>query len=125
MMTNSLRNKKFMEPMRQLSLEIGGPNIYFLLGWGQRKHTVVFVPNVFPNMFLLAPHFYPICFAQSSPLSHLYSWAKGKAPYPPIEPFIVGSLKSFGFLFLFCVGPIKMALFSPKKRKNLRSTPYI
>jgi hypothetical protein len=26
-----------------------------------------FLLNVFPNMFPLAPQFYPICFAQSSP----------------------------------------------------------
>ncbi len=29
------------------------------------------VPNVFPKMFPIAPHFYPICFAQSSPFFHL------------------------------------------------------
>jgi hypothetical protein len=125
MMTNSLRNKKIHGTNETTQPRDRRAQFYFLLGWWQGTHTVVFVPNVFPNMFLLAPHFFPICFAQRSPLSHLYSWAKGKAPYPPIEPFIVGSLKSFSFLFLFFVGPIKMALFSPKKRKNLRSTPYI
>jgi hypothetical protein len=34
-------------------------------------------PMCSPMVFSIAPHFPPICFAQSPPLSHLYTWAKG------------------------------------------------
>jgi hypothetical protein len=37
--------------------------------------------NVFPDMFSIARHFYPICFGKCCPLFHLYSWAKGEGFY--------------------------------------------
>jgi len=53
-------------------------------------------------------------FAQSSPLCHLYRFAKGEALHPHIEIAILGSLPSF---VLFDDLPIKMAHFKKKKRK--------
>jgi hypothetical protein len=121
MMTNGLRNLKNQGTNETTQHTDRRAQFYFLLGWGREKHTVVFVPNVFPNMFLLAPHFYPICFAQSSPLSHLYSWAKGKAPY---RILLWEASKVSVFNFYFVLGQSKWLSLNPKK-KNLRSTPYI
>jgi len=53
-----------------------------------------------PRMFPIAPHFNPICFAQSPPLVTYIGGAKGEAPHLSIESSILGRLHSFNFSFL-------------------------
>jgi hypothetical protein len=69
------------------------------------------VPNSFPmrspRLFPIAPHFNPICFAQSPSLLTYIGGPKGEAPHPSIESSILESLHSFNFLF--CDGPIKLS----------------
>jgi hypothetical protein len=91
MVTNSFGKRNFMQPMgRRAQACTQGALHFFLLslgvwGWGGffpilpwfsmcSHHVpnefssgfqyVPQVPNVFPNMFSIAPHFYPICFAK-------------------------------------------------------------
>jgi hypothetical protein len=58
----------------------------------------------------IAPHFYPLGFAQSSPLLVcVCRWAKGETLHLHVRPFILGSFKSFNFFFfLLDNDPIKM-----------------
>ncbi len=46
------------------------PNMFPLRshGFSSGSHFVHQVPNVFPNMFSIAPHFYPLCFGNRCPL---------------------------------------------------------
>jgi hypothetical protein len=39
------------------------------------------IPNVFPNILSIAPHFYPMCYGNPKPTFHLYRWAKGEELY--------------------------------------------
>jgi hypothetical protein len=49
--------------------------VTFKLAMG--AHQVPQVPNVFPNMFSIAPHFYPPL-ANVVLFSPIYKWAKGE-----------------------------------------------
>ncbi len=51
------------------------------------------VPNMFPrfpSVFPIAPHFNPICFAQSPPLLTYIAGPKGMALHPSVESFYFG-----------------------------------
>jgi hypothetical protein len=83
--TNSFGNRNFMQPMGRLSMHSKCLDFF----------SFSFVPKMFPSssqwvpkmfvrfpmcslrVFPIAPHFNPICFAQSPPLL-TYRWAKGK-----------------------------------------------
>jgi hypothetical protein len=73
------------------------------------------VPNVFLNMFSIAPHFCPICFGKLLSSFDLYMWAKGKELYTSKWNllFRVASI----VLFALSDGPIKLAC-CKKKEKN-------
>ncbi len=53
-----------------------------------------------PNVFLIAPHFNPICFAQSPPLLTYIGGPKGEALHLSIESSILGGVHSFNFLLM-------------------------
>jgi hypothetical protein len=40
----------------------GGDGFFFFLLFPRNSHQVPHIPNVFSNMFLIAPHFYPKAF---------------------------------------------------------------
>jgi len=66
-----IRNKNRVEPMRWFIIHLGAPSFfYFWGGWGLGVllDIVAFssVPNVFLEMFPIAPHYYPISFAKCS-----------------------------------------------------------
>jgi hypothetical protein len=88
---NNFGNKSFMQWKRKLSLHSQG--VWFILGGGEEGGRRTFfppVPNVFswcvqivpqvlklfPMTFPIAPHVYPICFAQSSTLMNI-NWKDG------------------------------------------------
>jgi hypothetical protein len=91
---NNFGNKSFMQLKRKLSLHSQG--VWFILGggggrgrgvwgWGGEDFSFPLVPSVFssgaqkvpqvrklfPMTFPIAPHVYPICFAQSSTLMNI------------------------------------------------------
>jgi len=50
------------------SFGAGGRFFFFIFPWfPSGSHCVPQVPNEFPNMFSIAPHFYPICFGKCYP----------------------------------------------------------
>jgi hypothetical protein len=86
MVTNNFGNESLMQPMRRLSIHLGG--VRFLSSWGGDEQFVHYshhvpmellstpqklpqLPKVFLITFPIAPHFYPIWFAQSSILMYL------------------------------------------------------
>jgi hypothetical protein len=90
MLTNNFQNIIFMQPMRRLKHRERRAQYFFLFGFwgggGGRGREGIFdfffcsqsVPKEFPKFpmcspqkFPIAQHINPICFAQSSPLSHL------------------------------------------------------
>lgn len=81
-------------------------DFFFFLLFPRNSHQVPHIPNVFSNMFLRAPHFYPEAFS-------LLLW----------------TIQSFGFIFLVFVfvRPIKMARCKGKKKKveGRRHTPNL
>jgi hypothetical protein len=86
------------------------------------------VLNVFPSdsqssqgilqMFSVAPHIYPIRFAQSSAIFTDISWSKGDGLQLSIENS--NTFRSHQRFFFFD-GPIKMADYPPKKKKERKS----
>ncbi len=102
--------------------------IIFLLsfGWGEEGEDFFhfpFVPNMFPRfpmcspkVFPIAPHFNPICFAQSPPLLTFVAGPKGEALHLSIESSILGSLHSLNF---FSVMGESNWLIATKKKLNL------
>ncbi len=83
MVMNSFGNRNFMHPMGRLSMHskcIDFFSFKFFFGGGGGGERLFFlfsfVPNMFPSssqmgfprVFPIAPHFNPICFAQSPPL---------------------------------------------------------
>jgi hypothetical protein len=89
--------------------------IFFLTFWwveggGGSSHQV---PNMFhsfsmrsPRVFPIAPHFKPICFAQSPPLLTYVVGSNGQALYLSLDSLILG---------FFCNGPTKLAHCKEKK----------
>jgi len=81
------------------------------------------VPNMFPKFPMcsprvipIAPHFNPICFAQSPPLLTFIAGPKGEALQLSIESCILGEPSEFQlFFFFFCNGPIKITHCKKKK----------
>ncbi len=67
----------------------------------QVTHDVPQVPNVFPQGVSNSKSLYPMSFAQSSPLCHLYKLVKVEALHPHIEIAILGSLPSFFFGMMY------------------------
>ncbi len=47
-------------------------------GFPSGFQNVPHVPNVFHNMFSIAPHFYPICFGKCCPRLTYIAWPKGR-----------------------------------------------
>jgi hypothetical protein len=60
------------------------PNVFLIFplqvpnGFSSDSQYVPQVPNLFLNMFSIAPHFYPICFGKCCPTFAYNTWAKGK-----------------------------------------------
>ncbi len=91
MVTNSYANKSSMQPMKGSAWTHEGSS-YFLCGkWGKNflllsLVPIMFpmcsckvlprVPNLFPQTFPIAPHFFPIWFAQSWSLRYI-NWKGG------------------------------------------------
>jgi hypothetical protein len=62
------------------------------------SHYVPQVPNVFRNMFSIAPHFYPICFGNVVLLSPIFLGQRGGTLYFIIETYsLVAFIVSFSF----------------------------
>jgi hypothetical protein len=111
MVTNSFGNRNFMQPMGRLSMHSkcldfiflsfkGGGRIFFnfpLFPTCSLQVPIRF-PMCSPRVFPIAPHFNPICFAQSSPLLTYIGGPKGEALHLYIESSILGGLHSFNFL---------------------------
>jgi hypothetical protein len=74
-----------------------------------------YVPKV-PNVFLIAPHFNPICFTQSLPLLTYIGGPKGETLHPSIVSCILGSLYSFNCFFV--MGPWNWFIATKKKEKS-------
>ncbi len=60
------------------------------------------IPNVFPNMFSIAPHFYPICFGKfCPPFTYIYRRANAKELYFSKQNFLYfGETPQFHFLIV-------------------------
>jgi hypothetical protein len=78
-------------------------------------------PMCSPRVFPIAPHFNPVCFAQSPPLLIYIGGLKEEALYLSIKKFILGSLHSFSLFF--CDGPIKLAHCPQKKSWTCEAPP--
>jgi hypothetical protein len=52
-----------------------------------------------PKVFLITPHFNPICFAQSPPFFTYIGWPNGEVIYLSIEFSILGRFHNFNFFF--------------------------
>jgi hypothetical protein len=75
------------------------------------------VPNVFINMFSIAPHFCPICFGKLLSSIHLYRWAKGKELYTSKWNLLFWGASIVSFVL--SDGPIKLACCKNKKKTKL------
>ncbi len=127
MVTNSFGNRNFMQPMGRLSMHSTCLDFIFLLSFekgGEGRGFFSFflcsqhvpfkfpmgshqVPNMFQmcssRVFLIAPRFNPIYFAQSPPLLTYVGGPKGEAVHLSMESSILGSLHGFQ-LFFFVMG---------------------
>jgi len=132
MVTNSFGNQKYMHSqwvgwsMHSKCLDFFSFKFWVLGGGGGGFFHFSFVPNMFPsssqfvpyvpkvspNVFWVASHFNPRCFAQSPPLHTYIGGPKGEALHLPTESSILGSLHKFNF---FCDGPIKLTHCNIKK----------
>jgi hypothetical protein len=90
----------------------GGQVLNFLIS--RCSHQV---PNVFPTMFPIAPHFYLICFTQSYPLSSYTVEPKGMHSHLPTKSSILGSLQNLNCFFLWWTNQNGSL---PKKEKKKR-----
>jgi hypothetical protein len=98
--TNSFGKRNFMQPMGRLSTH--KQSSFFLvdiwgMGTGRGERDFLFfslLPKLFPNMFLkmflIAPWFYPVWFAQSCLLVNCIGGPKGLTLHLDIETFILG-----------------------------------
>ncbi len=77
----------------------------FWMGSHQILNMFPGFPMCSPRVFPIAPHFNPICFAQSPPLLTYIDGPKGETLHLSKESFNLGSLHSFNLFF--CDGPIK------------------
>jgi hypothetical protein len=91
----------------------GGVGIFFHFSWFPICSFKV--PNVFPNIVSLPPHFYPICLGKCCRPFTQIGGQKGRNSILQKEPSILGSLNSF---FFGSDGPIKLAHCKNKKIKN-------
>jgi hypothetical protein len=138
MVTNSFGNRNFMQPMGSLIMrskcldfcfERGGgeslfhlfPNVPFKFSKGSHQ-----VPNMFPTflmcssrVFPIAPHFNPICFAQSPPLLTYIGGPKGESLHLSIESSILSTMHSFNLFF--CQ---KVELVRHPQLINMKQTKY-
>jgi len=130
MVTNSFGKRKFMQPMGRpkhalkvpcfFSFQVLGQGegfFFFIFPWFPScSHYVPQVPNEFPNMFSIAPHFYSIMLWQMLSSFHLYTWAKGKEHCTSKLNLLWGaSIVSF----FLSDGPIKLAHCNQKKKTEL------
>ncbi len=103
MVPKSFGNRSFMQPMGKLNLYSRCVVFLFLSGGEGRGRFFSFFlcsnrfPMCSPWVFLIAPCFNPICFAQSPPLLTYICGPKGEALHLSIESSIFGSLHSFNF----------------------------
>jgi hypothetical protein len=103
----------FMQPMLRpkhvallfLTFEFGEVFFYIFPWFPMCSHYVpngfpTMFPSGFPNIFSIAPHFYPICFVKLSSF-RVFTWAKGGELYiSKIALSILGSFHSFSFLWM-------------------------
>jgi hypothetical protein len=75
-------------------------------------------PICSPRVFLIAPRFNLICFAQSPLLLTYIGRPKGEALHLSIESSLLGSLHSFQFFFLV-MGQSNWLIAKLKKKKKL------
>jgi hypothetical protein len=95
MVTNSFGKRNFMQPMGRpkggedfFSFSLGSHYVPFKFpnGFPSCFQYVPQVPNVFPNMFSIAPHFYPVyALANVVFLSHIWVGQRGGTLYIKIE----------------------------------------
>jgi hypothetical protein len=114
MMTNSFGNRNFMQSMGRLSTHSKCLDFFVLKFFegGAVWERIFFIfplfltcsfqvpirfPMCFSRVFPIAPHFSPICFAQSPPLLTCIAGPKGEALHLSIESSILGGLHSFIF----------------------------
>ncbi len=100
---------------------IQGALFFFLLSFGGRGNNFFHfslvrnlftlrslqVPNVFPNMFSITPHFYPICFDNCCPPFTYIGGPKGMNYILQYRTFYFGEPSQFHFKL--SDGPIKLA----------------
>jgi hypothetical protein len=123
--------EKFLQPMGRPKQALKVPCFFsFSPGFPMCSHYVTFkfpmgtsqyvpqVPNVFPNMFSIAPHFYPICFGNVVLLSPIYLVPREGTLYFKLE---TSFLVAFIFHFHLSDGPNKLAC-CKKNKLNLGGT---
>ncbi len=131
MVTNSFGKRNAMQPMGRpkhalkapcflflFSFEGAGEGFFFIFTWFPMcSHYVPFrfpmgfqyvpqVPNVFPNMFFIAPNFFPICFGKCCPPFTYIGAPKGINSILQNRTFYFGEPPYFHF---FSDGRIKSA----------------
>ncbi len=99
MMTNSFGKRNFMQPMGRPKHALKVPCFFsFSVGGGGRFFIKKYlVPNVFPNMFFIVPHFYPICFGKCCPLFTYIGGPKGRNSMLQSRSFYFGQPPQFRF----------------------------
>jgi hypothetical protein len=97
----------------------GGRDFFSFFPASQCVHTMFlsssqWVPNIFPNIFSIPPHFYPICLGKWCPPLTLIGGPKGRNCTVQNRAFCFG--ESPLFLFFWSDEPIKLARRQKKKK---------
>jgi hypothetical protein len=90
MVTKSFVEKKFHAPNGKAQACTQGALLFFLLSSHCVPQHVPQVPNVFLNMFSMAPHFYHICFGKCCPPFTCVGGPKGRNSIPQNRAFYFG-----------------------------------
>jgi len=96
-----------MQPTRGLNIcAQEGSSFFFSLGVGNLGNTILYFfvfPPCSPRVFPIAPHFYPIWFAQSSSLLTYDMWAEKHGFFF----FFLSSVSLYFFIYLIIYSPEK------------------
>jgi len=87
--------------------KLGGEEVFFSFSPGSQCVPIMFslssqyvlqVPNVFPNMFSIVSHFYPMCFDKCCPPFTYIAGPKGQKPILQNRSIYFGKPPEFQFL---------------------------
>ncbi len=135
MVTKSFGKRNFMQPMGRPKHAFKVPCFFsfYVLGKGEGRgrdffsffsasqcvHTMLlsssqWVPNIFPNIFSIPLHFYPICLGKWCPPFTYIHGPKGRNCIVQNRAFCLG--ESPLFFFFLSDGPIKLARRQKRKK---------